>query len=34
MVVKEVEKSSPPFNFEREMDKIKIFVPFNEIIKK
>jgi hypothetical protein len=32
-VIKEVEKSSSPFNFESEMDKIKIYVPFNELIK-
>jgi hypothetical protein len=31
---KEVEKVSPPFNFENEMTKIKIFVPFNELINK
>jgi hypothetical protein len=31
--VKEVEKA-PPFNFENEMAKIKIFVPFNELINK
>jgi hypothetical protein len=31
---KEVEKVSPPFNFENEMAKIKIFIPFNELIKK
>jgi hypothetical protein len=31
---KEVEKVSPPFNFENEMAKIKISVPFNELIKK
>jgi hypothetical protein len=30
----EVEKCFPPFNFEHEMDKIKIFVSFNELIKK
>ena len=33
MVIKEVEKAQTPFNFESEMDKIKIFVPFNELIK-
>jgi hypothetical protein len=33
-IVKEVEKSPPPFNFESEMAKIKIFVLFNELIKK
>jgi hypothetical protein len=32
--VKEVEKVSPPFNFENEMAKIKISIPFNELIKK
>jgi hypothetical protein len=32
--VKEVEKVSPPFNFENEMSKIIIFFPFNELIKK
>jgi hypothetical protein len=32
-VIKEVEKSPSPFNFESEMDKIKIYVPFNELIK-
>jgi hypothetical protein len=36
--VKEVDKvpppPPPPFNFENEMAKIKIFVPFNELIKK
>jgi hypothetical protein len=32
--VKEVDKAPPPFNFENEMAKIKIFVPFNELIKK
>jgi hypothetical protein len=31
---KEVEKVCPPFNFEHEMDKIKIFVPFNKLIRK
>jgi hypothetical protein len=31
---KEVEKACPPFNFEHEMAKIKIFVPFNELIRK
>jgi hypothetical protein len=31
---KEVEKTCPPFNFEHEMAKIKIFVPFNELIRK
>jgi hypothetical protein len=31
---KEVEKVCPPFNFDYEMAKIKIFVPFNELIKK
>jgi hypothetical protein len=30
----EVEKTCPLFNFEHEMAKIKIFVPFNEIIRK
>jgi hypothetical protein len=32
-VTKEVEKTSSSFNFESEMVKIKIFVPFNELIK-
>jgi hypothetical protein len=32
--IKEVDKAPPPFNFENEMAKIKIFVPFNELIKK
>jgi hypothetical protein len=32
-VIKEVEKTPSPFNFESEMDKIKISVPFNELIK-
>jgi hypothetical protein len=31
---KEVEKACPPINFEHEMAKIKIFVPFNELIRK
>jgi hypothetical protein len=31
---KEAEKVSPPFNFENEMSKIKIYIPFNELIKK
>jgi hypothetical protein len=31
---KEVEKTCPPFNFEHEMAKIKISVPFNELIRK
>jgi hypothetical protein len=31
---KEVEKVCPPFNFEHEMAKIKISVPFNELIRK
>jgi hypothetical protein len=31
---KEVKKVCPPFNFEHEMDKIKISVPFNELIRK
>jgi hypothetical protein len=31
---KEVEKVYPPFKFEHEMDKIKIFIPFNELIRK
>jgi hypothetical protein len=31
---KEVEKVCPPFNFEHEMAKIKIFIPFNELIKR
>ena len=33
MVTKEVEKTSSSFNFESEMAKIKIYVPFNELIK-
>jgi hypothetical protein len=33
IVNKEVEKTSSSFNFESEMAKIKIFVPFNELIK-
>jgi hypothetical protein len=32
-VIKEVEKTSSSFNFESEMAKIKISVPFNELIK-
>jgi hypothetical protein len=32
-VIKEVEKTSSSVNFESEMKKIKIFVPFNEMIK-
>jgi hypothetical protein len=32
-VIKEVEKTQSPFNFESEMEKIKIFVPFNELIR-
>jgi hypothetical protein len=32
-VTKEVEKTSSSFNFESEMAKIKIFVPFNKLIK-
>jgi hypothetical protein len=32
--VKEVEKVSPPFNFENEMAKIEISIPFNDLIKK
>jgi hypothetical protein len=32
--IREVDKAPPPFNFEREMIKIKMFVPFNELIKK
>jgi hypothetical protein len=31
---KEVENVCPPFNFEHEMDNIKIFVPFIELIRK
>jgi hypothetical protein len=31
---KEVEKACPPFNFEHEMSKIKIYVPFNKLIRK
>jgi hypothetical protein len=33
-VTKEVEKTSSSFNFESEMAKIKISLPFNELIKK
>jgi hypothetical protein len=33
LIIKEVEKIQSPFNFENEMEKIKIFVPFNELIK-
>jgi hypothetical protein len=33
IVTKEVEKTSSSFNFESEMAKIKIYVPFNELIK-
>jgi hypothetical protein len=32
IVIKEVEKTSSSFNFESEMAKIKISVPFNELI--
>jgi hypothetical protein len=32
-IIKEVEKASYPFNFESEMDKIKIYVPFSELLK-
>jgi hypothetical protein len=32
-VIKEVEKTSSSFNFKSEMAKIKIYVPFNELIK-
>jgi hypothetical protein len=32
-VIKEVKKTSSSFNFESEMAKIKISVPFNELIK-
>jgi hypothetical protein len=32
-VTKEVGKTSSSFNFESEMAKIKIYVPFNELIK-
>jgi hypothetical protein len=31
---KEVEKTCSPFNFEHEMAKIKIYIPFNELIRK
>jgi hypothetical protein len=31
---KEVENACPPFNFEHEVDKITIFVPFNELVRK
>ena len=31
-IIKEVEKTSSSFNFESEMAKIKIYVPFNELI--
>jgi hypothetical protein len=33
VIIKEVEKIQSPFNFENEMAKIKIYVPFNELIK-
>jgi hypothetical protein len=33
MVIKEVEKAPSPLNFENKMDKIKIYVSFNELIK-
>jgi hypothetical protein len=33
MIIKEVEKSLSPFNFESEMAKIKMYVMFNELIK-
>jgi hypothetical protein len=33
MVTKEVEKTPSSIDFESEMDKIKILVPFNELIK-
>ena len=33
MVTKEIEKTPSYFNFESEMAKIKILVPFNELIK-
>jgi hypothetical protein len=29
--IKEVDNAPPPFNFESKMDKIKIYVPFNEL---
>jgi hypothetical protein len=32
-IAKEVEKTSSSFNFESDMDKIKMYVPFNELIK-
>jgi hypothetical protein len=32
-IIKDVEKTSSSFNFESEMAKIKIFIPFNELIK-
>ena len=28
-----IERSTPPFNFQAEISKVKIVVPFNEIIK-
>ena len=33
VIIKEVEKIQPPFNFENEKTKIKIYIPFNELIK-
>jgi hypothetical protein len=33
VVIKEVEKTQSPFNFESEMEKIKIYVPFIELIR-
>jgi hypothetical protein len=32
-IIKEVENVQLPFNFESEIEKIKIYVPFNELIK-
>jgi len=32
-ILKEVEKYQPSFNFENEMEKIKIYLPFNEMIR-
>jgi hypothetical protein len=33
VIIKDVEKIQSPFNFENEMAKITIYVPFNEFIK-
>jgi hypothetical protein len=32
-IIKEVEKYQPSFSFENEMEKIKIYLPFNEMIR-